>query len=161
VALHYTVRPLSDRSWPRPSSEREPSRFGPAAGQTRDRWWARTLDLLARELAALDARDVVLGVDVEDRHIRLDGKLRADARPDSPAVELAFDSKRGPLLYRSDRFTGSAPPTSTTSARSRSPSRRCARSTGTAPPPPDSSTPAGRQSPPNPHPTSSSTRGRC
>lgn len=109
MPLHYTVRPLSDRSWPRPASAREPSRFGTSAGQTRDRWWARTLDLLARELAALEARDVVLGVDVEDRHIRLDGKLRADARPDSPAVELAFDSGHGPLLYRSDRFTGSAP----------------------------------------------------
>lgn len=107
--LQYVTRPLSDKSWMRPDSERIQSRFGPSYDQTRDRWWSRTLSSLARELDMLAATDVVLGIDVEERHLRRDGMLRSDARPSSPAVELAFMSKHGPLLYRADLFTGSAP----------------------------------------------------
>ena len=96
MSLDYTVRPLSDRSWLRPDHRRETSRFTAA--------WSDTLALLGREIAALRGKHVVLGIDVEERHLRLDGRLRADARAATPAVEIAFDSKHGPLLYRSDRF---------------------------------------------------------
>lgn len=96
MTLDYTVRPLSDRTWLRPPSEREVSRFDTA--------WPKTLKALEREITALDGHHVVLGLDVPERHIRADGKLRANARAFSPAVEVAFESRHGPLLYRCDQF---------------------------------------------------------
>lgn len=66
--------------------------------------WSKTLDLLDRELFQLQARQVVLMIDVEERDLRIDGELRANARPKSSAVILAFDSKHGPLKYPCDRF---------------------------------------------------------
>lgn len=107
--MNYTTRPLSDKAWMTPAGRREPSRFGPRSGQSHGRWWGGTMRLLATELDALKAKHIVLGVDVEPRMIRLDGMLYANARPASPAVELAFESMHGPMLYRCDRFTGSAP----------------------------------------------------
>lgn len=92
--MRYTVRPLSDRTWLRPANQREWSRF--------DSTWTSTLKLLSREVGLLEGRDVVIEIDVPERAIRLDGQLRADARPDCPAVVVAFESKHGPMLYRSD-----------------------------------------------------------
>lgn len=95
--MRYTVRPLSDRTWLRPASARQWTRF--------DSTWSKTLQLLGREVDHLGGRDVVLEVDVPERGIRLDGQLRADARASSPAVVLAFESKHGPMQYRCDSFT--------------------------------------------------------
>lgn len=95
--MHYTTRPLSDRTWLRPDAQRKSSQF--------DATWSKTLQLLGREIDLLGGRDVVIEVDVNERHIRLDGMLRADARATSPAVVVAFDTKKhGPMLYRSDRY---------------------------------------------------------
>lgn len=94
--MTYTVRPLSDRTWLRPPGQREATRF--------DSSWIATLALLRREVARLDGRDLVIGVDVAEKDLRLDGTLRARARADTPAVEVAFDSKHGPMLYRCDRY---------------------------------------------------------
>jgi hypothetical protein len=95
VTLDYTVRPLSDRTWLRRTGSRETSRFTAS--------WSDTLGLLEREVGMLRGKQLVIGIDVEERMLRLDGKLRADARSATPAVEVAFESKHGPL-YRSDRF---------------------------------------------------------
>jgi hypothetical protein len=94
--MRYTTRPLSDRTWLRPASKREWSRF--------DTTWSKTLQLLSREIDMLGGRDVVIEVDVPEKAIRLDGMLRADAKAASPAVVVAFESKHGPMLYRCDRF---------------------------------------------------------
>lgn len=94
--MRYTVRPLSDRTWLRPASTRQQSRF--------DTTWTKTLQLLGKEVDHLGGRNVVLEVDVPERGIRLDGQLRADAKAASPAVVLAFESKHGPMQYRCDRF---------------------------------------------------------
>lgn len=97
MSLDYTTRPLSDTTWLRPSGHRVDSRFTAA--------WSDTLELLERELGMLNARNVVIGMDVQERHLRNDGRLRADAKAASPAVELAFDTSRhGPLLYRCDLY---------------------------------------------------------
>lgn len=93
----YTVRPLSDRSWLRPEEDRPPSPFRSS--------WPETEKLLAVEVTALDGQDVVIGVDVGESDLRIDGRLRARARAATPAVEVAFVSRHGPLLYRSDRYT--------------------------------------------------------
>lgn len=96
-AVIYTVRPLSDRT---PfGGDQKPNPFSST--------WASTLKLLEVELDLLEARDVVLEVDVPDTsQIRLDGMLRAHATVMSGAVRIAFESKHGPLTYATDRFYG-------------------------------------------------------
>lgn len=91
--LGVVVRPLDD---PAPERGYQWSRFRAP--------WASTIEILARELRALDAERVVLGLAVEDRNIRLDGLPRADARLDDPRVILAFDSKYGPLRYATGEY---------------------------------------------------------
>lgn len=49
-----------------------------------------TQSLLSNELRMLGATEVVLQLDIERRHLRVDGSLRADARPRSGAVILNF-----------------------------------------------------------------------
>lgn len=96
MALQYTVRPISDRTWLRPSGGRERSRFTAS--------WSDTLDVLQREYEFLYGKHLVIEMDVRERDIRNDGGVRADARPSSPAVVVAFESQHGPLLYRSDLY---------------------------------------------------------
>lgn len=92
--MRYTVRPISDRTPFIGEHVASPFRAS----------WSDTLDILDRELFQLDADDVVIEVDCDERHIRLDGMLRSDAKTHSPAVRLAFDSIHGPLTYATDRF---------------------------------------------------------
>lgn len=93
----YTTRPLSDHTWLRPDhNTREFTPF--------DSTWPKTLTLLEREVVALAGKDLVIGVDIAEQDLRLDGTLRAKARAASPAVEVAFTSKHGPMLYRCDRY---------------------------------------------------------
>jgi hypothetical protein len=92
----YTTRPLSDRTWLRPAAQRVPSQFKVT--------WSQALELLERELDIIDGRELVIEIDVREQDLRLDGMLRANARADQPAVIVAFESKHGPLLYRSDQY---------------------------------------------------------
>lgn len=94
--MRYTVRPISDRTWLRSDAQRSRSRFTTS--------WSDTLRMLGREVNHLGGHNVVFEVDVEERHIRNDGMLYANARPSSPAVVVAFESKHGSLLYRSDQY---------------------------------------------------------
>ncbi|WGL50658.1 hypothetical protein P5P86_11855 [Nocardioides sp. BP30] len=98
--MRYTTRPLSDRTWLRPASARKRARF--------DATWSQTLALLGREIEHLKGRDVVIEVDVREQDIRLDGQLRANAKAETPAVVVAFESaKHGPMLYRADSYAHS------------------------------------------------------
>lgn len=94
----YTVRPLSDRTWLRPSSRRESTRFSAK--------WPATEELLLTEVEHLRGRNLVIEVDVREQDLRLDGTLRANAREAlTPGVVVAFESaKHGPMLYRCDTF---------------------------------------------------------
>lgn len=93
--MRYTVRPISDRT---PFTGKHiDSRFTTT--------WSGCLELLERELTFLDAKEVVLEVDVAESGIRMDGQLRADAKAASPAVRVAFESKHGPLTYATDKFS--------------------------------------------------------
>lgn len=94
--LRYTIRPLTGWDGERTPPNSRRSRYAFKAG------WSNTLDLLERELSHLDASEIVLQVDVRDRDVRNDGKLRADARPAKPGVRLLFDSRHGPLTYQAD-----------------------------------------------------------
>jgi hypothetical protein len=92
----YTFRPLG--AWleavtdPRASSARFRAR------------WDDTINLLSRELEQLDARNVVIQVDVEEAELRRDGMLRHYAKVGFPGVRVAFDSRHGPLLYATDAY---------------------------------------------------------
>ena len=92
--MTYTVRPISDRT--AFTGKHDHGRFDTA-------WWI-TEELLLSEVAKLGGKNLVLELDATDRDIRLDGRLRANARLASPAVRIAFDSKHGPLTYATDRF---------------------------------------------------------
>lgn len=93
--LSYTTRPISDRTW-LGSMGKEPSRFNSK--------WSATIALLGTEIEHLKGRDVVIECDITEADLKLNGEFRANARPTSPAVVVAFESKHGPLLYRCDRF---------------------------------------------------------
>ncbi len=71
--------------------------------------WTDTIELLNREIEALQTRDQrlvrwVLQMDVSENQIRKDGGVYASATPSSPAMRVAFESKHGPLLYACDKF---------------------------------------------------------
>lgn len=96
--MRYTVRPLSDRTWLRPASRRQSTRFSAS--------WKETENLLLDEVDRLKGRDLVIEVDVREQDLRLDGTLRANAREAAtPGVVVAFDTaQHGPMLYRCDTF---------------------------------------------------------
>lgn len=93
--MRYTVRPISDRT----------AFTGEHRRSTFQSSWTSTLVLLDHELRQIDGHDIVLEMDVAERDIRIDGQVRANARPASPAVRLAFESTHGPLTYGTDAFT--------------------------------------------------------
>jgi len=96
MTLTYTTRPLSDRAWLRRPEARTASQFRVT--------WTQAQDALERELDRIDGRDLVIEVDVDERDLRLDGRLRANARPTEPAVIVSFTCARGPLMFRSDAY---------------------------------------------------------
>lgn len=93
--MRYTVRPISDRTW-----------MGTAPpAHTRFRAsWSDTQILLDQELDHFKARDIVLEIDVTDADLKLNGELRANARPTTSAVAIAFEGKHGPMYWPCDRF---------------------------------------------------------
>jgi hypothetical protein len=94
VSLQYTVRPISDRT----------AFTGKHAGSLFTVKWHQVLDLLQREYEALNGRHLVIEVDVEERAIRNDGGIYANAKAATPAVRVAFESKHGPITMATDRF---------------------------------------------------------
>jgi hypothetical protein len=98
-------------TWPHGDTFDRRSRYTFKAG------WAATLELLDRELRLLEASEVIIGVNLQPRHIRLDGWPRGDApHPVHPGVEVSFNSgavaqldplvRRGRAILR--RFGGDA-----------------------------------------------------
>lgn len=97
--MDFTTRPISDRT---PfTGEHEASRFAVTYGQV--------IDLLESELGKLDATNIVMELDVTEGDLRLDGRVRANARAASPAVRIAFDSNQGPITMATDTFVRGAP----------------------------------------------------
>lgn len=107
--LDWRVVPIEQ--WPgEQTKNRQRHRFnvestGPYRGRRHGVDWGGTVSLLARELAHLKAKDVLLQMAVTDRDIRNDGWIRANASPTHPGVILTFESKYGPLSYPCDTFT--------------------------------------------------------
>ncbi|MGV3720876.1 MAG: molecular chaperone DnaJ [Actinomycetota bacterium] len=63
-----------------------------------------TLNLLARELEFLRARDVVIQLAILPAEIRNDGYPRANARPSHPGVIISFTGRHGPLSFPCDTY---------------------------------------------------------
>lgn len=93
--LGVTVRPLMD---PKPP---EGGTYSPFSASL-----TSTVEILVTELHALDARNVIVELDLRDRDIRLDGLPRSDARPSHDGVALTFESRFGPQRFVTAEFTG-------------------------------------------------------
>lgn len=72
--------------------------------------WSDTVNLLEREVTMLTERlrdpEVVLQLAVQESDLRLDGWIRASAKPAHPGAIVSFESRYGPLRYATDRFRG-------------------------------------------------------
>ncbi len=96
--LQYTVKPIVD--WPGEllrADKRQRSRF--------DTPWGKTLEKLEREIRHLGGRNVILQMALREQDIRIDGGIRANARPDHPGVIMTFDSRQhGAMSYHTDLY---------------------------------------------------------
>ena len=97
--MRHVVRPLTEATRARLAGSPAPKWSVFKAG------WPDTLELLNREVKTLGADTFVLQLDVTENQVRIDGGIRADARPACEAAAVAVESKRGPLLFACDRFT--------------------------------------------------------
>lgn len=67
--------------------------------------YSSTVDLLERELNMVNAQAIVMQIAITDREMRLDGRVRADARPSHPGVIISFTSRKlGKIRFACDRF---------------------------------------------------------
>lgn len=90
LAYQYVALP---KVWP---GKRGPANAPPRRKAPFKSMWTTTEQLLARELAHLGAKDVTIAVDIRNPgFFRADGMLRADARPVTPAVIVAFTDRGG------------------------------------------------------------------
>jgi hypothetical protein len=95
VSDFFTVRPIV--LWPEAETRnraRAPFRSS----------YSATHALLRREVLMLGATSAVLQLAVAEDDIRLDGDLRANARPSHPGVIVSFESRHGPLRYACDTY---------------------------------------------------------
>lgn len=93
--MNVIFRPLG--TWPRPQTPNHSRKAAPFQAD-----YNNTLKLLDQELRHLDVKEVVIQADVTDDDIRIDGMLRADARPRRPNIIIAAHTKFGPLQYLCD-----------------------------------------------------------
>lgn len=68
--------------------------------------YAKTLDLLEKELNNLRAKDIVIQAFFERADIRNDGWPRSSARPKDSGVIVTFTGKSGVMSFPCDRFNG-------------------------------------------------------
>ena len=67
--------------------------------------YSRTVDLLERELHMVGAKAIVMQIAIDEHEMRLDGRVRANARPQHPGVIISFtSSKLGKIRFACDRF---------------------------------------------------------
>lgn len=90
----------SDRTW-------SPFRSRDAGSYRRSEiGWMTTRVDLERELEMLRVSEAVVQLALRERDIRIDGEVRADARPSHPGVILTFTAPgKGPLTFSCDKWT--------------------------------------------------------
>lgn len=96
--MRATWRPLAQ--WPYPPRPSQVDRFQST--------WGATLQKLEAEISAIDGREIIIGFVGDDSMVRIDGQMRADARPRHPGAEVSFEvpSKDGwrRLIFHTDAF---------------------------------------------------------
>lgn len=99
--MRLVARPIDE--WPGALTPDDKRTFSPFTAS-----WTDTVALLEKEVGMLAGHDatVVVQLAIAERDCRLDGWIRADARPAHPGVIVAFDSKHGPLRYSTDVHRG-------------------------------------------------------
>jgi hypothetical protein len=94
--MGIVFRPIDE--WPaNPTRNRRRAQFSASLGTT--------MNVLARELAALEARLIVIQIAMTEGDFRIDGIPYANARATHPGVIIAFESRSGPLKFAVDTFT--------------------------------------------------------
>lgn len=101
--MRLVVRPIDE--WPgpmTPDGRRTDSPFRAS--------WSDTVALLEKEVGMLAGPNatVVVQAAITESDCRLDGWIKANARPSHPGVIVAFDSKHGPLRYSTDKHRSSS-----------------------------------------------------
>lgn len=92
------TRPIGQ--WPgfeTPAHKRRRSQFATS--------FSAIMKLLERELWHLGGRNAVIEIDCRPQDFRLDGGLRANARPQGPRVIVSCDTRHGPMRLPCDTFT--------------------------------------------------------
>lgn len=87
-------RPLP--AWPYHDRGSQPSRFQSS--------WSATLDLLEREIEAVDGRDPVIGVVADPSQFTIGGQLRANAKVLHRGAEVSFSRDRRRLTFHTAAF---------------------------------------------------------
>jgi hypothetical protein len=93
LSMGARIAPLSDL---RPPCAYNRSQFSAS--------FSTTVAELTDELRHMQAKNVIIELDLDEKQIRLDGMPRADARIGSPAVVISFQSKHGDLRYATGEF---------------------------------------------------------
>lgn len=71
--------------------------------------WTSTLELLETELRALRVDRAMIQMALRPQDFRVDGSVKANAKPDHPGIILTFEHpKIGPLSYPCDRYSGAS-----------------------------------------------------
>lgn len=96
MSLDWRTRPIQD--WPGPlTAKRKPSPFRSG--------WNQTLRLLESEIRKLGGKEMIFQMALREEDIRLDGKIRANARPaEHPGIIVSFESRYGQLSYPCDTY---------------------------------------------------------
>lgn len=101
--MKQVIRPFTPEAKARLANLPRPiiSRFDSALGSTQE-----TLEHELRELGVRQwSGEYILMMDVEESDLRIDGAIRANAKPHSQQVAVSFEPKDGPLLFACGRFT--------------------------------------------------------
>lgn len=96
MTLPYVVRPLEPWLGER---TRDPQRSRFASH------WNTTLDDISSEIEKLGASTWVLQIDIREGDLRINGEMRVNASPASPAIRVTFTGvKAGPLTFACDTY---------------------------------------------------------
>lgn len=97
--MRATFRPLP--AWPYPEQSARPATYKTT--------YAQTLVQLENEIEHLRGSEVIIGVVADERDVRIDGLLRADAKVRHDGVEVSFETPGGRrLVFHTDRHRGYA-----------------------------------------------------
>ena len=95
--MNVTFRPLP--RWPYPEQKHRPAMYQVT--------YSRTLQDLEREIEKLRGSEVIIGVVTGSDQIRMDGRMRADAKVQYPGVEVSFEVPGGQrLVFHTDVHSG-------------------------------------------------------